>query len=171
MTVTSYFWVWNFQRAISMVIPRSRSAFNLSNTQAYLKEPLPSSLASYNRVSLSENYEGWADKHEENFSICPHWLNNQKKSKNFLPSRTSQWYGHRYHRTCRSSDLLFEYKYMAFDGKVDAVRGRGRLTGGGRLSRVDVADDHDVNVTFLFLTVCMVSYEFHRDTIEGDLDR
>lgn len=31
--------VSNFQRAISMVIPRSRSAFNLSRTQAYLNDP------------------------------------------------------------------------------------------------------------------------------------
>ena len=41
MMVTEYFEVSNFQRAISMVMPRSRSAFNLSSTQAYLKEPLP----------------------------------------------------------------------------------------------------------------------------------
>ena len=38
--------VSNFQRAMSMVIPRSRSAFNLSRTHAYLKEPFPSSAAS-----------------------------------------------------------------------------------------------------------------------------
>ena len=31
--------VSNFQRAMSMVIPRSRSDFSLSITQAYLKEP------------------------------------------------------------------------------------------------------------------------------------
>jgi hypothetical protein len=30
------------------VIPRSRSALSLSSTHAYLKEPLPSSAASYN---------------------------------------------------------------------------------------------------------------------------
>merc|ERR1712018_658903 len=41
MMATENFGVSNFQRAISMVIPRSRSAFNLSNTQAYLKEPFP----------------------------------------------------------------------------------------------------------------------------------
>lgn len=46
MTVTSYLGDWNFQRAISMVIPRSRSDLSLSRTQAYLKEPLPSSAAS-----------------------------------------------------------------------------------------------------------------------------
>lgn len=33
-----------------MVIPRSRSALSLSRTQAYLKEPLPSSAASYCRM-------------------------------------------------------------------------------------------------------------------------
>jgi len=33
-TVTMNFGVSNFQRAISMVIPRSRSAFSLSSTQA-----------------------------------------------------------------------------------------------------------------------------------------
>ena len=61
MTVTWYLGVSNFQRAISMVIPRSRSALSLSRTQAYLKEPLPSSAASYNSVQsatvLSENSE------------------------------------------------------------------------------------------------------------------
>jgi hypothetical protein len=36
MTVTLYLGVSNFQRAISMVIPRSRSAFSLSRTHAYL---------------------------------------------------------------------------------------------------------------------------------------
>lgn len=46
MTVTSYLPVWNFQRAMSMVIPRSRSDLSLSRTHAYLKEPLPSSAAS-----------------------------------------------------------------------------------------------------------------------------
>ena len=36
-----------------MVIPRSRSDFSLSSTQAYLKEPLPNSLASCRqRVSI-----------------------------------------------------------------------------------------------------------------------
>ena len=49
MTVTSYLEDWNFQRAISMVIPRSRSDLSLSSTQAYLKEPLPSSAASCRR--------------------------------------------------------------------------------------------------------------------------
>jgi hypothetical protein len=34
LTVTMYLGVSNFQRAISMVIPRSRSAFSLSRTQA-----------------------------------------------------------------------------------------------------------------------------------------
>ena len=42
----TYLGVSNFQRAISMVIPRSRSDFSLSRTHAYLKEPLPSSAAS-----------------------------------------------------------------------------------------------------------------------------
>jgi hypothetical protein len=43
----TYLGVSNFQRAMSMVIPRSRSDFSLSRTHAYLKEPLPSSAASY----------------------------------------------------------------------------------------------------------------------------
>jgi len=64
MTVTPYLGVSNFQRAISMVIPRSRSAFSLSRTQAYLKEPLPSSAASCHRSQLrffGRNAEwGWA---------------------------------------------------------------------------------------------------------------
>jgi len=36
-TVTMYLGVSNFQRAISMVIPRSRSAFSLSSTQAKIE--------------------------------------------------------------------------------------------------------------------------------------
>lgn len=52
MTVTSYLGVWNFQRAISMVIPRSRSDLSLSRTHAYLKEPLPSSAASFSNFSM-----------------------------------------------------------------------------------------------------------------------
>ena len=36
-TVTIYLGVSNFQRAISMVIPRSRSAFSLSSTQARIE--------------------------------------------------------------------------------------------------------------------------------------
>lgn len=41
MMVMVYFWVLNFNREMSMVIPRSRSAFNLSRTQANLKELFP----------------------------------------------------------------------------------------------------------------------------------
>jgi hypothetical protein len=44
---THYLGVSNFQSAMSIVIPRSRSAFSLSRTQAYLNEPLPSSAASF----------------------------------------------------------------------------------------------------------------------------
>ena len=36
-----------------MVIPRSRSALSLSSTQAYLKEPLPSSAASFSNFSMA----------------------------------------------------------------------------------------------------------------------
>lgn len=36
-----------------MVIPRSRSALSLSRTHAYLKEPLPSSAASYTAIQIS----------------------------------------------------------------------------------------------------------------------
>ena len=39
--VMLYFRVSNFHKAISMVIPLSLSAFSLSSTQAYLKEPFP----------------------------------------------------------------------------------------------------------------------------------
>merc|ERR1712110_1301988 len=42
----------NFQRAISMVIPRSRSALSLSRTQAYLKELLPDSADSFSNFSM-----------------------------------------------------------------------------------------------------------------------
>jgi len=41
MTVNENLGDSNFHKAISMVIPRSRSAFKLSRTQAYLKEALP----------------------------------------------------------------------------------------------------------------------------------
>lgn len=39
--VIVYFCVLNFSSEMSMVIPRSRSAFSLSNTQANLKELFP----------------------------------------------------------------------------------------------------------------------------------
>lgn len=41
MMVMLYFWVLNFSSEMSMVIPRSRSAFSLSSTQANLKELFP----------------------------------------------------------------------------------------------------------------------------------
>lgn len=41
MMVMVYFWVLNFSSEMSMVIPRSRSAFSLSSTQANLKELFP----------------------------------------------------------------------------------------------------------------------------------
>jgi len=41
MTVNENLGDSNFHKAISMVIPRSRSAFKLSRTQAYLNEDLP----------------------------------------------------------------------------------------------------------------------------------
>lgn len=41
MMVMVYLGVLNFMREMSMVIPRSLSAFSLSNTQAYLKELFP----------------------------------------------------------------------------------------------------------------------------------
>ena len=46
--------VSNFQRAMSMVIPRSRSALRLSSTQAYLKKmvPCPISAASFSNFSM-----------------------------------------------------------------------------------------------------------------------
>ncbi|KAJ1069514.1 hypothetical protein K5549_020956, partial [Capra hircus] len=40
------------QGEISMVIPRSRSAFSLSKTQAYLKEPFPILAASFSNFSI-----------------------------------------------------------------------------------------------------------------------
>jgi len=35
---------------------------------------------------------------------------------------------------------------------ADGIVGGRSLTGGSRLARVDVADDHDVDMTLLFLT-------------------
>ena len=70
LTVTMYLGVSNFQSAMSIVIPRSRSALSLSNTHAemiaintryrsvticylpYLKEPLPNSAASFSNFSM-----------------------------------------------------------------------------------------------------------------------
>ena len=46
-----------------MVIPRSRSAFSLSSTHAYLNEPLPNSAASYKRAISTEN------EHQKNTMI------------------------------------------------------------------------------------------------------
>ena len=54
----TYLGVSNFQRAISMVIPRSRSDFSLSRTHAYLKEPLPSSAASFSNCWWQRAMEG-----------------------------------------------------------------------------------------------------------------
>merc|ERR1719445_1212001 len=61
MMVTWYLGVSNFQRAMSMVIPLSRSAFSLSNTQAYLKEPFPDSWDSFSNFSMVL------------LSMPPHW--------------------------------------------------------------------------------------------------
>jgi len=44
-----------FHRAMSMVIPRSRSALSLSSTQAYLNEPFPISWASFSNFSIVLN--------------------------------------------------------------------------------------------------------------------
>lgn len=52
MTVTLYLGVSNFHKAMSIVIPRSRSALSLSRTQAYLKEDLPNSAASFSNFSM-----------------------------------------------------------------------------------------------------------------------
>ncbi len=41
-----------------MVMPRSRSALSLSSTQAYLKEPLPSSAASCASMGVSQGRGG-----------------------------------------------------------------------------------------------------------------
>ncbi|CAN0881326.1 hypothetical protein LINGRAHAP2_LOCUS14172 [Linum grandiflorum] len=53
MTVQYYLVVSNFQRAISMVIPRLRSALTLSNTQAYLNDLLFISTASFPNLSIT----------------------------------------------------------------------------------------------------------------------
>merc|ERR1711907_90397 len=53
ITVQWYFGVSNFQRAISMVIPLSLSAFSLSRTQAYLKDLLFISAASFSNFSIT----------------------------------------------------------------------------------------------------------------------
>jgi len=52
MTVNAYFGDSNFHKAISMVIPRSRSALRLSSTHAYLNELFPSSAASFSNFSM-----------------------------------------------------------------------------------------------------------------------
>jgi hypothetical protein len=50
--VNEYFDDSNFQRAISIVIPLSLSAFSLSKTQAYLKDDLPIWAASFSNFSI-----------------------------------------------------------------------------------------------------------------------
>lgn len=63
----------------------------------------------------------------------------------YLPSRTSQWYACRYHRTCRSSlEVLVSWSWTARSWMI-------LTTGGGGLAGVDVADNDDVDVG-LFLT-------------------
>ena len=51
----------NFQRAMSMVIPRSRSALSLSSTHAYLNEPLPA----FGWRRLHSAAEGWSRARSE----------------------------------------------------------------------------------------------------------
>ena len=49
-----------------MVMPRSRSALSLSRTQAYLKEPLPNSAASFSNFSMANPDRqpgGWERRH------------------------------------------------------------------------------------------------------------
>ena len=41
---------------MSIVIPRSRSAFSLSRTQAYLNDPFPSSAASFSNYKKYQSY-------------------------------------------------------------------------------------------------------------------
>ena len=48
----------NFQRAMSMVIPRSRSALSLSSTHAYLNEDLPISADSFSNFSKASSSSG-----------------------------------------------------------------------------------------------------------------
>ena len=52
MTEYVYFGVSNFHNEMSMVMPRSRSVFNLSNTHAYLNDALPISAASRSNFSI-----------------------------------------------------------------------------------------------------------------------
>mmetsp|Transcript_5101 Transcript_5101/g.15266 ORF Transcript_5101/g.15266 Transcript_5101/m.15266 type:complete len:240 (-) Transcript_5101:179-898(-) len=53
MIVKKYLSVSNFHSAMSIVIPRSRSALSLSSTHAYLNEPLPISAASFSNFSIA----------------------------------------------------------------------------------------------------------------------
>jgi hypothetical protein len=65
-------------------------------------------------------------------------------AKGGQPSRTSRWYESRYHRTCRSSDLIV-CECFGLPSFFQFL-----LTSGGGLAGVDVADDDDVDMSLLF---------------------
>jgi len=52
MIVKTLFGLSNFHSAMSIVMPRSRSAFSLSSTHAYLNDALPISAASFSNFSI-----------------------------------------------------------------------------------------------------------------------
>lgn len=134
-----------------MVMPRPLSAFSLSSTQAYLKEPLPiwGGMRSEERVdgeqpdlsqgiqpplqdftahpasTLCHQTQPGADCHSQ----PPPLLEPTPRvgaSPQLPPSQTSQW------SSCQSPTLVDE------------------VPSGGGLARVHVADDHDIDVCLLF---------------------
>ena len=134
-----------------MVMPRPLSAFSLSSTQGYLKEPLPiwGGVRSEERVdgeqpdlsqgiqpplqdftahpasTLCHQTQPGADCHSQ----PPPLLEPTPRvgaSPQLPPSQTSQW------SSCQSPTLVDE------------------VPSGGGLARVHVADDHDIDVCLLF---------------------
>lgn len=177
--------VSNFQRAISMVIPRSRSALSLSRTQAYLKEPI-----SLNRSHTRQSAEKKVMKKQReedvpfpssaaSFSLFdPGASETEGRGRRGKRERrggrgdevltTSRWYACRYLRTCRSSDrwwLIYQNRRVLYRTREGGERRRvspekSRKNGGRGGQTMSergglLTDNDDVNVS-LFFSHCEV---------------
>ena len=144
---------------MSIVMPRSRSAFSLSSTHAYLNEPyeqtgkvdqsaaarLPAAAALYwqRRLSCSRP--------------CPSRL---------PPSRTSRWFSCRYHRTEQRDERSTEQHQRELSSRGRAAHSSrllhcsvclcrlssdlvDEMAGRGGLAAVHVTDHHQIHVNLL----------------------
>ena len=148
------------------MIPRSRSAFNLSKTHAYLKEPLPNSAASWNNCQYVlwwlmpwrhrlpiRNFARGKKPHQEMTGVLGKVPSRCGES---VPSRIFRLYACRYHRTCRSNVL----ERVSARREIEKIRSGEGCTCGGGFAGVDMSDDDDVDVSLFFTgTESMISLE------------